>query len=86
MTNSYSIMASKLQSRIAKRANDITKEGHWKQSYHALQQMESFRQSKLIIKELGDQQALDKRLLGVINELAYIESLDNPVTYFAKML
>lgn len=75
MNNIYAQYSSQLQSRISRRGNQIAAVECWKKGYHALGQLKKFRETKEELAELRVQQKLDKKLLSITQELAYIESL-----------
>ena len=62
----FNTLASQLQSRIAKRATEITLNTMWKQGYRSLGRMHDWREAKEDIAELTKQQCLDKALLRLV--------------------
>lgn len=68
-------LTSHLQSRIARRANYITEQGFWKEYHHSMQQMQDYRKTKQVLKELGVEQSVDKRLLRMAQEHSYMDML-----------
>ena len=61
--------ASKLQSRIATRARVITEQENWKVFHRALDQMNDWRKTKALLKELSNDQILDKQLLKLVQDV-----------------
>lgn len=71
----HSDMAAALQSRIAKRAAKITETTMWKAGYHSLNRLKDFREAKKVLAVLAKEQILDKRLLRMTQEMAYMDNL-----------
>lgn len=71
----HSDMAAALQSRVAKRAAKITAQTMWKVGYHQLGRLKDFREAKKVLAELTKEQILDKRLLRMTQEMAYMDLL-----------
>ena len=71
----YDQMASQLQSRVARRAADITTQTMWKVGFRALGRMKDWRETKDVLKQLSAEQVLDKRLLRMTQEFAYMDAL-----------
>ena len=71
----YSDMAAALQSRVAKRAAKITAQTICKIGYHHLGRLKDFREAKKVLAELTFQQILDKKLLRMAQDFAYMEVL-----------
>lgn len=73
---SYKQLASQLQSRIAKRAYEITINDMWRKGYRSLNRMQEWRATKKVLNSLTKDQKLDKVLLKEMQEMAYMEWLD----------
>lgn len=74
--------ASQLQSRIAKRSGKITATSMWKVGYRQLGRMKDWRECKNTLALLTADQVLDKRLLSVVQEIAYQNKLN--AVYFEE--
>ncbi len=73
----YTSYASALQSRLSKRATKIRENEAWKVHYHERRQMMDYDACKKLLKYLSEEQALDKKLLKVLQEVSYISDLED---------
>jgi hypothetical protein len=74
----YASMAAQLQSRLARRASQISLNVLWRDGYRALKRVKDLRETKALLRELDKQQKLDTQLLKLVqheirNELFYYE-------------
>jgi hypothetical protein len=62
----YASMAAQLQSRLAKRASQISLNVLWRDGYRALKRVKDLRETRKLLKELDKQQKLDTQLLKLV--------------------
>lgn len=72
--NHYSKFVSRLQSRIAKRAADITSTEHWKLLYKAQRNFGDMESAKKALRQMEKDQKLDKEMLREFEQAAYVEN------------
>jgi acyl carrier protein phosphodiesterase len=79
--NQYSKMASQVQSRLSRRSAQITTSEMWECGFRSLQRYKDMRETKEVLRELRQQQSLDKALLKLAHaaaaEYAYYHGLDD---------
>ena len=71
----YSQMVSALQRRVSLRSAAIGHLEQWKKVHRAQEQMSSWRETKGAIAELAASQMLDRKLLRITQEIAYMDAL-----------
>lgn len=71
----YATAAKQLQSRVKRNSNKIAAVICWKEAYKSLGQMKNYRATKKELAEMHFQQALDKKLLKLVQACAYEEAL-----------
>lgn len=72
---SHKILAAQVQSTLSKRSWQIAKETAFRDFYREKGRVKEATTSKHILKELHKLQTQDKRILKVLNEMAYIDKL-----------
>lgn len=71
-------LVSQLQSRISIRSAAIRGAEEWAVVHKAQSQMRDWKDTKLVIRHLTSDQILDKKLLKVTQEMAYLEGMAEP--------
>lgn len=71
----FKAMTAQLQSHVAKRAHTITANEMWREAYKFMGRRKDAKQTDADLKELRASQSLDKRLLRMTNEMAYMDVL-----------
>ncbi|MGZ8887939.1 MAG: hypothetical protein ACXW1D_00105 [Halobacteriota archaeon] len=71
MKNIYNQYASSLQSRLARRSRTITENEMWVKGYKALKRREQVKETKMFLKDLREQQAMDKKLLNLVQNMSW---------------
>lgn len=79
--NSYTTIARNLQSKLSRRAWDITKEEAFKSFYKDCGRTKEARSSKLRLKELHAEQSIEKYTLKVVQQLCYVGQFMNTLEY-----
>lgn len=71
MSNIYNQYASQLQSRLAKRSAKITENEMWEAGFRYLGRRQQVKETKLYLKQLRADQGMDKKLLHLVQNMAW---------------
>lgn len=82
----YEAMCSNLQSRLAKRASEITLNIYWAEGYKALQRRKDWKETKKHLVKLHRDQKLDRNLLKIVQEMAYVQSQPHGIWMYKEAL